>query len=120
MTLTQLKRAFSLKDIQVVVVIDEKDDTLLRLFFFPTRSWKRKGDLVIGKRVVQSPSCTGKTPQELIRAALPYLQEEGVVIEVFDVINYPESPERITYKYDMENEKVVRSEAEVMDYGEHK
>ncbi len=127
-TYAQIKKACEAIGLQFLIAYADEDEMQQQApelqegfspLFFPSEPYKMKNKVFIGKQVFHFPSCIAKDRESVIQAIFPALLETGLLVDVYTLPEWPQSPERFTYKWNPEDNSFQKTDSEIMNFGEH-
>lgn len=125
MNYKQLKALLEAIGIGFIIFPTDENQSTFEPFFFALEPFKvtvkpgRVAKEIIAISVFQHPQVQRESVKAVVHDLLPLLKQEGIVVDRYELIEWPDSPDRYTYKLDPEEEKFTHNEPETMNFGEH-
>lgn len=74
---------------------------------------------MIGKQIFKQPQIEGDSVKSVTEKLIPLLQSEGIIVDKYDLPEWPNSPDRYTYKLNETLDQFTHEQPEVLNFGEH-
>ena len=115
----QLQALLKNVGIELLIAPTDEDQAVWQPYFFLSKPYKLRKQTVIGKQIFKSPCPKGDSIVSVVKELVPLLQTEGIAVDRYDVIEWPNSPDRYIYKLNGTQDQFTHEQPEVMNFGEH-